>query len=504
MSLLGVDAGTTGCKAVAFSASGETLAASYEEYGFVFPEAGQAVLDSPAVWERIKSAIRQTAATCRRDPVTALAVSSMGEAMVPVTRDHRILGPSLLNFDVRGEEYLEELGRRLPDERLFALNGNALGNHFGLTKLMWIRDHQPGLYGQADLFLNWGAFVPFMLGVDPAVDYSLANRSLLFDLDARDWSDELLEWSGLERDKLPPTVASGTQLGTVSPGLAGELGLPRGTLIVAGAHDQCSNAVGCGAVPEGSAMLGMGTHFTIVPVYAHRPRARVMIAQGLNTEHHALADRYVSFIYNLSGAIVKWYRDTFAAGEHRRAQERGEDVYSSLFEEIPPGPSPVTVLPHFGPTLFPEPVTHPNGVMTGLTLETRRGDILKGILEGAMYSLKEAVDRLPEAGMDIREFRAVGGGSKSDAWVQLCADIQNRPFVRPRVTEAGCLGAAILAGAGTGVFSSVEEGVSAMVALEKGFEPVPANVAAYAGSYERFRRLWPQLKGYLQGQLSGG
>jgi xylulokinase len=500
MSLLGVDAGTTGCKAVAFSTEGEILAASYEEYGFQFPEAGQAVLDSPAVWEKIKAAIRRTANACGKDPVTALAVSSMGEAMVPVTRERRILGPSLLNFDVRGQEYLEGLGRRLPDERLFALNGNALGNHFGLTKLMWIRDHQPAIYEQADLFLNWGAFVPFMLGVEAAVDYSLANRSLLFDLDARDWSDELLSWSGLSRDKLPPTVASGTLLGTISPALAAELALPKGTVIVAGAHDQCSNAVGCGAVPEGSAMLGMGTHFTIVPVYAHRPEPRVMIAQGLNTEHHALADRYVCFIYNLSGAIVKWYRDTFAAEEHRRASQRGEDVYSRLFDEIPQGPSPVTVLPHFGPTLFPEPVSRPNGVMTGLTLETRREDILKGILEGAMYSLKETVDRLPEAGLAIREFCAVGGGSKSNAWVQLCADILDRPFVRPRVTEAGCLGAAILAGAGTGVFASVEEGVATMVHLEKSFEPVPKNVEAYAGSFARFRGLWPRLKGYLSGE----
>jgi xylulokinase len=500
MSLLGIDAGTTGCKVVAFSAGGDTVAASYEEYGFLFPEAGQAVLDSPAVWERIKAAIRKTASACGRDPVTALAVSSMGEAMVPVTRDRRILGPSLLNFDIRGEEYLEGLHGHLSDERLFRLNGNALGNHFGLTKLMWIRDREPELYGRADLFLNWGAFVPFMLGVEAAVDYSLANRSLLFDLDARDWSDELLSWSGLERDKLPPTVASGTVLGTIDPGLAGELALPKSTVIVAGAHDQCSNAVGCGAVPEGSAMLGMGTHFTIVPVYAHRPEPREMIAQGLNTEHHALPDRYVSFIYNLSGAIVKWYRDTFAAEEHRRAQQRGEEVYSRLFEEIPVGPSRVTVLPHFGPTLFPEPVSHPDGVMTGLTLETRRGDILKGILEGAMYSLKEAVDRLPQAGMKIREFRAVGGGSKSDAWVQLCADILDRPFVRPRVTEAGCLGAAVLAGAGTGVFASVEDGVRKMVALEKSFEPVAANVAAYAESYGRFRRLWPEIKRYLSGE----
>ena len=211
MSLLGVDAGTTGCKAALFRDDGRELASAYEEYDFLSPQPGQAELDSPAVWEAVKRVIRAVASRAGGDPVGALAVSSMGEAVVPVSRDRRILGPSILNFDVRGQEYLPALRERLSRERLYALNGNTLGNQYGLTKLMWLRDRHPGLYERADLFLNWAGFISFMLGGEPATDYSLANRSLLFDLDRLDWSEELLAAAGLERSHLPPTVPSGTR-----------------------------------------------------------------------------------------------------------------------------------------------------------------------------------------------------------------------------------------------------------------------------------------------------
>jgi xylulokinase len=137
-------------------------------------------------------------------------------------------------------------------------------------------------------------------------------------------------------------------------------------------------------------------------------------------------------------------------------------------------------------------------VMVGLKLETTRGEILKGILEGSTYYLKECLDALPATGIRISNFRAAGGGSKSDAWVQLCADILERPFVRPRITEAGSLGAAILAGVGLGLFPGVEAGVEAMVQLERSFEPDPARTKGYLRRYEQYRQLWPMMKDFLR------
>jgi xylulokinase len=499
MSLMGIDVGTGGCKAVVFSLDGRILSSAYREYAFVSPRPGWGQLETRRVWGEIKEAITE-AASGSSDPVTALAVTSLGESLVPVSREREILGDSLLLFDPRGDEYLEELGSRMDPQTLYRISGNTLGSPYSLSKLMWIKRNWARIYERTEVFLFWSGFVAFMLGAQPAADYSLANRSLLFDVDRTDWSEQLLAWSALERDKLPQTVPSGTVIGRVSAEAAEELGLPQGAAICAGAHDQCANALGCGVTEEGEAMFGMGTYLCIVPVFSKRPPAQVMIERGLNTEHHARPDRFVSFIYNQCGSVVRWYRDTFAAEEHRQAQAEGTDVYDRLFAELPEDPGGVLVLPHFAFMGPPEFISDACGVIAGLRLDTRRADVLKGILEGSVFSLKESVCTLPGAGIHLRRCRAVGGGSRSGAWVQLCADILDCPFERSDVSEAGALGAAVLAGTGTGVYSSLEEGTAATVRVRDCYDPIPAHVSLYEKRYTDYLQLWSLLQDTLRGR----
>lgn len=498
MNLLGIDAGTTGCKVALFSLDGEMLASAYREYDAHNPQPGWAELDAAAIWEDVKAAIRSVTVTNPRAEIKALSVSSLGEAVVPVSKDRQILGSSILSFDRRGEEFLPELAALLPDECLYAINGNSLGNHYGLTKLKWIRTHQPELYECTYKFLHWSGFIAFMLGAAPMVDYSLANRTLLFDIQACGWSDTLLADTGIDRAKLPDPVPSGTVIGTVSANIAAELGLPTDVRIVSGSHDQCANAVGCGVVDSGSAVYGMGTYHCITPVFATPPASQLMIERGLNTEHHAVPDRYVSFIYNQGGSLVKWFRDTFAAKEHRQAELDGHSIYPALFEEIPAGPSRMMVLPHFTPTGPPNFISDSVGLIAGLRLETSRGEILKSLIEGAAFYLKEVVDSLPVTGIQTDDYRVVGGGSQSDAWVQTYADIFGQPFTRPVITEAGVLGAAIMAGVGVGVIDDCNQGVAAMVKLERTFEPDHRQHELYQARYQRYQQLWPLMTDYLR------
>ena len=497
MSLLGLDVGTTGCKAAVFSTDGRQLALAYAEYDLCSPEAGWAELDVQAVWEKIKVSIRKALAGSGTDPVTALAVASLGESFVPVSRDRQVLGPSLLNFDVRGQEYLDGLAARIDDTLLYQINGNTLGNQYSLTKLMWIRDHQADLYARTDQFLHWSSFVAFMLGADPVLDYTLANRTLLFDLDRAAWSEELAELAQIDLQKLPRLVPSGVAVGTVSPHIAQELGLPPAVTIVSGSHDQCANAIGCGVIEVGQAFYGMGSYHCIAPVMNRRPDAPVMVAHGLNTEHHAVPGKYVSFLYNHGGTLVKWYRNTFAAMDHHQARREAKDVYSALFAEIPERLSSVLVLPNFAPTGPPEFLTDTCGIIFGLHLDTSRGDVLKGIMEGIGFYLKECVDSLQETGITINNYCAVGGGSKSDAWIQLSADLLGQPISRPVITEAGAMGSAIMAGVGSGVFPDYPSGVQAMVRLERTFVPDPLRQECYRARYEEYRRLYTLLKGSL-------
>jgi xylulokinase len=474
------------------------LASAYAEYDIQRPEPGRAELDAVEVWEKVKRTISQISTSAKTDPVQALAVSSLGEAMVPVTHDRQILGPSVLNFDRRGESYLAHLGNVLEKKLLYQINGNTLGNHYSLTKLMWLKEHQPDLYQRAYKFLHWGSFVSFMLGAEPVIDYSLANRTLLFDLEKKNWSNDLLTLTGLDREKLPLTAPSATVVGALDIRLAEELGLPANVSIVTGAHDQCATAVGCGVIQEGQAAYGMGTFFCMTPVFKHRYPSTMMMERGLNTEHHAVPELFVSFIYNQGGALFKWYRDTFATVEAQQAQASGQDIYADLVAEIPEKPSPVMVLPHFETTGPPHFVSDSAGVLAGLRMETTRGDILKGILEGITFYLRECFESLPEMGHEITDFRAVGGGSRSDAWVQLSADILGTPFIRPAITEAGILGAAIIAGNGVGVFSSLAEGCQIMVKLDQDFEPNPNKQELYDHRFEKYRRLWPLMADYLR------
>ena len=236
MSLLAIDVGTTGSKAAAFSEAGDCLAGAYREHRTLHPREGWAELDSTQVLAGVREIIAEVTPRTAGDPITAACISSMGEAMTPVSADRRILGTSLLSSDIRGAEYIQALARQISPEDVYAINPNIPGLNYSLPKLSWLREHQPELYQQADKFLFWSDLFASMLGCDPVTSYSHANRSLLFDIRRQDWSDPLLAITGIERRKLPTTVASGALAGVVSNRVAAELGLPPGVKVVVGGH----------------------------------------------------------------------------------------------------------------------------------------------------------------------------------------------------------------------------------------------------------------------------
>lgn len=491
MSLMGIDVGTTGCKVIALALDGAILAAAQREYNVVRPQPGWAELDSRQVWGQIQDAIREVAAQTRRDPATAICVSSMGEAMTPVSRDREILGNCLMGFDSRGSETADRLAA-LDPVQFFERSGNLVGNMYGGTKLIWLRDNCPELWTKTYKFLGWADLVAFLLGGEPITDYSLANRSLFFDLRRADWSDDTLSLVGMPRDKLPGLAQAGTVVGTVSPAMAESLGLAPDVTIVIGAHDQCANAVGAGVLKPGMAVYGLGTFICITPTYDAIPPAGQMIASRLNVEHHALPGLYVSFLYNLTGgALLKWFRDTFAPLEKAAAQAAGEDVYDRLLAEMPDDPTDLLVLPHFAPTGPPYYDEQARGLIAGLTLETTRGEYIKGLLEGVTYYFRDGLERMAEAGITIDEYRVTGGGARSNTWLQIKADILNRPLVRPRITEAGALGAAILAGIGAGVYASAQEAIATLVKIDRVFEPDPDRARRYDERFAKYHLLYP-------------
>ena len=496
MSLLGIDVGTSGCKAAAFAESGECLASAYREYATLHPRPGWAELDSREVWSCVQKTIAEVAARVAQHPVRALCVSSMGEAMTPVSKDRQILGSCILSSDTRGMEYIEALARQIPQEAFFRINPNIFGPQYSLPKLLWRRELQPALYAQAYKFLLWGDLVAFMLGCDPVTSYSHANRTLLFDIRKEDWSDPLLLLTGIERAKLPIPLPSGTVAGTVCERAARDLNLPKEVMVVVGGHDQCCGSLGAGIYQAGKAVCGIGTFECITPTYDHLPDAAAMLRHGFNIEHHVLPGLYVSFIYNQGGTLVRWFRDTFAHAD-RKLLPAGEDIYDALAREMPPEPTRLFTLPYFEITGPPGFIADASGVLVGLKTSTTRGEILKSIMESVTFYFAESLQALNELGVNPSEFVATGGGAKSDQWLQLKADIFGVPFVRPRVTEASLLGAAILAGIAVGIFRHPAEAVGRFVKADRVFEPDPLRHQVYQQKLQAYRELFPLLKDFL-------
>jgi len=492
MSLLGVDVGTTGCKAAAFSIHGKPLGESYREYGIVCPARGCAELDSRLVLERVWEVIAEVAARCAGDPVTAVCVSSIGEAMTPVSRDGEILGNCILHVDSRGGEEILELSKNVDPRRWYEINPNIIGTGYSLPKLLWLQRHARELYDRAWKFLCWSDLVAFELGCEPAISFSHANRTLLFDIRSEDWSPELLAVSGIDREKLPQCRPSGWVAGRVSATAASRLGLPRDVAVVVGGHDQCCNSLGAGVCAPGKAVCGIGTVECITPAYDSIPAGSLMMELGLNVEHHVLRGLYVSFIYNQSGALVRWFRDTFAPGE------KGAGAYDRLAAEMPAGPTRLLALPYFEPSGAPRFVSDAAGVIAGLKMHTTRGEILKSLMESATFYFVDSIESLKKLGTDTSSFVATGGGAKSDAWLQIKADIMGVPFARPKITECSTLGAALLAGLATGAFADPQEAVDRFVSVERVFEPDPGRHEAYRELYAKYCRLYSATREVLR------
>lgn len=496
MSVLVIDAGTTNFKVAVFSREGP-VAKVAGHYPHLRREGLVAELGAVSAWEAIKDATRAVVAESRGkcDRITAVSFSSMGEAMVPVTMDREIVGNSLLSTDQRGDGYLNVLEDKVGARRVYHINGNIPAPFYGFGKLMWMRDHQPEVYRRADKFLLWADFLGFMLGAEPYTTNSLANRTVLFDIGANDWSDELLAACGIDRGKLGAITSSGKKAGTVLPSVAADLGLEGEVDIVTGGHDQGCNALGTGCMRVGDMVVGLGTFETYCPTFAKPSNLDDFMRFRLTIEHHVLPDLYVSMMANHSGLMVEWFRRTFMGAS--------PDAFAVLEREMPEGPTGLLVLPHFEPPQWPVYMADTSGAIVGLKSSTTRGDIYKALLESITYYFVESLEPMAEIGIAPTEFVANGGGSKSDAWLQIKADIFGKPFKRLKTAEGSLCGAAMLAGVQSGLFASYRDAADRLVGYRGVFEPDMARHRRYREIMGHYSVMLSSLRPLMSAMAAG-
>ncbi len=495
MSLLGIDVGTTGCKAVAFNLEGHLLTSAYREYPLHSPQPGWAELDGNQVWNDVKACISEVAAETKQNPITALAVSCQGEAVSPVNENGEILHNALVSFDNRTESLVSQWEEKFGREKIFDVTGQPLASVFTALKLQWLNQHKPEVLQNSKAILGFEDLVMYRLGMEPTTDYTLAARTMFFDVKKADWCDEFLEFAGVDKDIMSSPKPSGTLLGTVPDAIADEIGLPRGVKVVTGGHDQPCQMLGAGVVEANVAAYGIGTVECIGPAFSEPLINEQMLKNNICCYHHTCPGFYIALVYNFTGgSLFRWYRDTLAQYELMQAEETGDDIYDILTRTAANEPTNLLVLPHFTTTGVPHFDTRAKGAILGLTLGTKKSEITRAILEGLTYEMRMCVELLREAGGTINLLRATGGGAKSKYWMQIKADIMNIPIAVPAVSEAGCLGCAILAGSATGEYASPKEAAQQLARTSMTFEPQPENVKLYDERFEWYSEVYPRLK----------
>lgn len=496
MTLLGVDIGTTGCKAAAVGLDGSVPATAYREYPLATPRPGWAELDPDGVWEAVCAAIREVTAAVA-EPPRALAFATLGEAVTPIDASGAALAPTIVSFDGRARECYEHLLGAFGPERLAAVCGLEPQPHYSIAKWRWIAQEMPETYRRTVTLACFGDLCAVRLGLPPVIDHTMATRTLAFDAAGGSWSPEVLDAAGLDVGKLPAPAPTGTVVGAVAARQARELGLADGAVLVTGGLDQVCAAYGAGigAEDDGSAMLSLGTVAVLAAVLRADESGRTSVP---TVPYLAPGERLAIAGTPAGGAVLRWYRDRFGTAEAAAVAGSEDEFYERIVAGAADVETDLIALPHFAGsrTAFADPQA--TAALVGLTFATERRHIVRALLEGVALETAVMAERLAEAGAAVTSLRAVGGGSRAAVWMQIFADVLGIPVDSTASAEAAAVGAALIAGGATGMVADDRPSLPAVMWCE----PEDSRRRRYRSTLERYRALHGALAAGREADLS--
>jgi xylulokinase len=468
--LVGLDVGTTGVKALALSPAGDVLARAEENYELSTPRPGWAE-QNPEDWWR---AAERALARLGGHP-TAIGLSGQMHGLVVLDGDERVLRPAILWNDQRTGAECAEIEERVGLARLIELTGNRALTGFTAPKLLWLRRHEPDTYARIAHVLLPKDYVRLRLTGEHAIDVADASGTLLFDVAGRRWSSEMLDALELDATWLPRTLESPEVSGTTAAGVP----------VAAGAGDQAAAALGVGVDRPGPVSVVLGTSgvvFAALPAFAADREARV------HSFCHAVPGGWHAMGVMLSAAgSLRWLRDTVASG-------REYDELIAAAENWSPGTEGLMFLPYLTGERTPHADPDARAAFTGLSVRHDLGALVRAVLEGVAYGLRDSLELLRELGVDPEAGHVSGGGARSEHWLRILASVLGLPIRRTATDEGSAYGAALLGGVAAGVFRDVHEAVASCVRLVDAVEPDPEWTAAYERGYRRFKLLYPALR----------
>jgi xylulokinase len=470
--VVGLDVGTTGVKALALSPEGEVLATATRGYPLSTPRAGWAEQDPEDWWLAAEAALAEVSAG--RD-VAGVGLSGQMHGLVVLDAADRVIRPAILWNDQRTAAECAEIEQRVGFERLVELTGNRALTGFTAPKLLWLRRHEPDAYARVARVVLPKDYVRLRLTGEWAIDASDASGTLLLDVGRRAWSEEVLEALDLPSAWLPPVLESPERAGATA-----------GAPVAAGAGDQPAAAVGVGAVRPDVLSVVLGTSGVVLaplPAYAHDPAGRV------HAFCHAVPGAWQAMGVMLSAAgSLAWFHE-------RLAPDVPFDGLVAEADRWEPGAGGLLFLPYLAGERTPHPDPDARGAFAGLELRHDRGALVRAVLEGVAFGLRDCLDVLRPLGVAGTAARVSGGGARGGLWLRIVASALDLPLELTASEEGSAFGAALLGGVAGGVFDNVDDAVAHCVRVTEVVEPDPVWRDAYAELLPRYRALYPALRG---------
>jgi xylulokinase len=494
--LLGLDIGTSGSKALLVDPDGQVLASSTVEYPMYTPRPLWAEQDPADWWDATIEAIRRVLQTSGSKPKQIAGVGLTGQmhGLVILDEQGEVLRPCIMWNDQRSWAQCAEITQKIGESNLLQLIANPILPGFTAPKILWVHEFEPQIYSRIAHVLLPKDYIRYKLTGQYATEVSDASGTALHDVKNRLWSEQMLSALDIPPDWMPTCYESPVPSTTISPAAAEATGLLAGTPVAGGGGDQAAQAVGSGIIRQGVVSVTLGTSgvvFAATDQFFLEPQGR------LHAFCHAVPGRWHLMGVMLSaGGSLRWFRDTLGKEEVAQAAAEGRDPYDLLTAQArsaPAGSEGLIFLPYLSGERTPFADPNARGVYFGLTLRHGKAHMIRSILEGVAYGLRDSLELIRNLGLQINQVRASGGGARSTLWRQILADVFQSEIVLTNVTEGAAYGATLLAGVGAGIYSDVAEACGRTIRITDRVEP-GHDAPIYADYYEVYRSLYPTLK----------
>jgi sugar (pentulose or hexulose) kinase len=494
--LIGIDIGTTGTKAILIDDSGSVIAEAYKGYSLQSDNPGYAEQDAEDWWDAAVYTVRY----CIKDisnkhDIKAVALSSQGGSMVPVDEKGKPISKAVIWMDRRGKKQTEELLEGKPDDFYYKKTGWRLSNCLNLIQIKWLKDNKPLLFNTACKFISTVEYINFKLTGTFAIDPSNAGMTQLFNITEKRWDKEILDDLGFGDEKLSKVLESGEIIGMLNSSAADAMGLSQSIKVISGGHDQYCAALGAGAVNNGDILISTGTAWVLMGVF-DRPAfdTRTYFAPG----NHVVSGKWGALgTVPTAGVSMEWFRSNMG----QICMKEESNIKTEDFKDIDkkayvkgPGAEGVMFFPHFTGSSCPSWSMKSKAAVLGLELCHDRYNIARAVMEGVVYDIYWMLEAFKEREEKVLRLKVLGGASRSNLWTQIIADITGRCVFIPQSGNTACIGAAILAGKGAGIFSSFHQGYEKTAEKEEEIIPDTANREIYKRLFQLYKKRFELLK----------